>query len=514
MSLHVSLRDTLGQAVNDAAGLRWNVIRYRKRAIGGCRDAEFRVTGNPTALKLLVEYLRFDVEIWNDVGFRAWWGFLYAVDVDATGTVATVLARGWWDILDWRYYSNSTGIHGYFGGSGDKHNLSEGSNITYLAQSFSATGTTWSASRIGVWVYKIGTRADNVVVDICADSAGVPGTVLATATITSAEVLDGANYIEKDLSDPVTVGTGQPTRWIRVSATGSPDASNYWQIGVNGAQGYTGGSLQMYTGTWAARPYDMLFKLIGFVVTTTQIVNAIVDYGQVVTGIDIADASTVTASPYRDGDSTLLTVVEELLSMGNGAGGRMLADMTPNRRLRIYTEPSSASPWTIRGATKTGASLDRMANAVSLAYTSATGAGGAGGTRGTTAFVVDDISVTRFGRKERLATANNIDAANATLMAALLLAELRYPQVTADFGDVSQVVIEGSDGSPIRRDTCPVGFWAKLANHAGAVSESAFTRGASLVFIDEAEYLAEKDEYVPVPKNVPSPLDVISVRDK
>lgn len=78
-------------------------------------------------------------------------------------------------------------------------------------------------------------------------------------------------------------------------------------------------------------------------VTTTQISDAVTAEGEFVTAADIDTASGISSSQYRDGDSTALSEIKELLQMGTSAGGRLLATVTTGRRLRVYAEPTSGS---------------------------------------------------------------------------------------------------------------------------------------------------------------------------
>ncbi len=68
--------------------------------------------------------------------------------------------------------------------------------------------------------------------------------------------------------------------------------------------------------------------------------------GQFLTAVDVKDASGVTSSIYRDGNSTGLAVVEELLRGGTSNNRRLLASVTSSRRLQIFEEP--AKPTTPR----------------------------------------------------------------------------------------------------------------------------------------------------------------------
>jgi hypothetical protein len=77
--------------------------------------------------------------------------------------------------------------------------------------------------------------------------------------------------------------------------------------------------------------------------TTHQIADVVNQSGQFLSGTDILDASGLSASEYRDGDSTAQDVLVNLLRTGTSSGHRLLATVTPDRLLRVYAEPLASS---------------------------------------------------------------------------------------------------------------------------------------------------------------------------
>lgn len=70
--------------------------------------------------------------------------------------------------------------------------------------------------------------------------------------------------------------------------------------------------------------------------TTTQIATIVAEVGEFFTGADIVDASGVSSSEYRDGDSTALAEIEAMLY-------GLTATVTRERILRVEAEPSSGN---------------------------------------------------------------------------------------------------------------------------------------------------------------------------
>ncbi len=83
---------------------------------------------------------------------------------------------------------------------------------------------------------------------------------------------------------------------------------------------------------------------VSSVQTTTQAADIVTASGQFLTGMDIVTASGLSTSEYRAGDNTALDVMTTLLRAGTSGGSRLLATVTPERRLRIAAEPSAQNP--------------------------------------------------------------------------------------------------------------------------------------------------------------------------
>lgn len=83
----------------------YTVTRMSHNAIGGPRRAEITVSGNMMDLWEYVEYMGCPVEIRDEVGRLAWWGYVY--ESRSSNSTAKLYCRGWWDKLSWRYYLNS-----------------------------------------------------------------------------------------------------------------------------------------------------------------------------------------------------------------------------------------------------------------------------------------------------------------------------------------------------------------------------------------------------------------------
>lgn len=76
--------------------------------------------------------------------------------------------------------------------------------------------------------------------------------------------------------------------------------------------------------------------------TTTQIATAVGSHGQFITAVEIENASGISTVETRNGDETLLEVVESLMKKGTTSKIRLLATVDYNRRLHVYAESLSS----------------------------------------------------------------------------------------------------------------------------------------------------------------------------
>lgn len=104
------------------------------------------------------------------------------------------------------------------------------------AQSFLAPGS-YRVSGVEVYLGTIGTPVDHLIVELRASSGSDPGTVLASDTISVADIGAGqwvAKYFEVDL-------TSATTYWIALYRSGATDLSNYYTFRGNLSDVYANG---------------------------------------------------------------------------------------------------------------------------------------------------------------------------------------------------------------------------------------------------------------------------------
>lgn len=257
---------------------------------------------------------------------------------------ATLKCVGWWQTLDWRYLAQSAGLESYAPTTTEEQAIGNAAASTRAAQSFRVSASQpWTAYSAKISLRKQGAPADNVTMELCADAAGVPGTVLTSSTLTGSGLTEATDWIEFVFSTPTLLALAT-TYWLVVKRSGAVDGTNYYAMNVGPALGYTSGLYRLYTGAaWVARgtDADAAFKVTGVQETTEQIRYAIGACAPFISAVEIKTVSGVYSSQYRDGDTPCLSEVEALLKAGTTSGRRLLATVTRERVLRVYQEPSS-----------------------------------------------------------------------------------------------------------------------------------------------------------------------------
>ena len=109
---------------------------------------------------------------------------------------------------------------------------------------------------------------------------------------------------------------------------------------------YSLGALKVWSGAaWVdpANVADLLFAVWGKQEITTQIQKIITDEGQFLTGCDILNTAGVVDYQYRAGANKAMAEAEALLGLNSASGQRLLATVTPDRRVLVSSAPLLAS---------------------------------------------------------------------------------------------------------------------------------------------------------------------------
>lgn len=257
-------------------------------------------------------------------------------------------ARGWFDTLGWRTYHNQAGRAAYTSAGAGVQAVGDISAHTRAGQSFTPAAGSWPVEVVWAMLRKAGCPCDNLCLQLCADSGGSPGSVLASAAPLPATSLpEDYTWTAFTFSTPAEVSQGVPC-WLVWSRSGALSPTDHYVFKVNEALGFSGGVLRLDNGSgWAVRSpdADLLFWAQGATQTSVQIADIAAPGagGQFFSGVRTDCASGLYTCPYREGSTTALHEMLTHLRAGTSSGTELLACVTPERVLVVYPKPPASS---------------------------------------------------------------------------------------------------------------------------------------------------------------------------
>ena len=253
----------------------------------------------------------------------------------------TITCKGWWSTLDWVHWALPAG-EGYGVQGRDIQDV--GAVYSKVAMSFTASSN-YTVDSLAAMVRKVGSPADNTVFSLQADSGGNPsGVDLATGSLALSGMAYDFNWWILPMGTPYAVTSGS-TYWMVFSRSGGNDASNFYYLNVN-EDCSAAGTFKIYSGSWGARSPNAHppYQVIAGEETTAQIANLVAASacGQFFTGVLVDQASGLRTMSYRLGTETGLTEARGLLAFGAPGVGPLQAEVTRERILRVYKQPTEA----------------------------------------------------------------------------------------------------------------------------------------------------------------------------
>ncbi len=131
----------------------------------------------------------------------------------------------------------------------------------YIALNFSASAST-NREKVYLWVRRRGTPTSTLTVELCANNAGTPGTVLKTATATTTNITDTVSVLYEFTFPSVQAVTSGTPYWLKVYASAADSATNYWQVGTTAADTVNLTKDSADNVTYNACSYDLYFRLV------------------------------------------------------------------------------------------------------------------------------------------------------------------------------------------------------------------------------------------------------------
>lgn len=209
-----------------------------------------------------------------------------------------------------------------------------------VAQEF-IPSTTMALERVAIRVAKIGSPADNLLVELCADSAGAPGTVLGTATLAAVDAAaDSVTDTWIEFASLVSV-TASTSYWLKVRRSSSLSATAHWLLGLVEEVSET--TLFYLGSSWTAATRDgvslsMPYRLWDSEDTSDAMERIVTDCGgSFVTAVTVSATSVYrnqyVAEKRRGGEE-----LERLLDIGTASGDRLTAMVNSKRTLTIAAQ--------------------------------------------------------------------------------------------------------------------------------------------------------------------------------
>jgi hypothetical protein len=255
--------------------------------------------------------------------------------------------RGLYDRLNWRYANwPAVAGPGYTTTSAAEQAVGAASTSSKAGQIITVGAGNINVVQVSIYARKQGTPADNLQAAIYAvDAALEPtGSALASWSLAGGSVGAALAWITQSVTEVELQASTQ--YMLVVSRSGAADASNYYLVGVNAALGYAGGALKILNGSnWVARSpdADMNFELRvnDLVESAYQVRDLVTNFGpSLITGVKLVSLSGVKLRSYRDGSTTALDEIEELLETGTADSRRLMCEINAERLFILRVEPA------------------------------------------------------------------------------------------------------------------------------------------------------------------------------
>jgi len=255
--------------------LQFQVNRYSHHAVGGPEAASITAYGDENALGELLWRLRTPVEIIDEQLEPVWWGYIASVTVRIGVIEIGVSLDTMANKVACAYSSIAAGSQ------------TPGTRAT----------TTWASDSASIAMY------------------GTKELLVSLSGATAAQANAARDRVLAARKNPVPILRHNPGQ---SSLSATLDCRGWWSTLA----------WRYYTNTGT-----------NSVETTTQISNIITSVGQFITGVYIKNASGISSSEYRDGDTTAADIIKELMDSGTVNNRRVLASISRDRLATIYEEP-------------------------------------------------------------------------------------------------------------------------------------------------------------------------------
>mgnify|MGYP001336716928 CR=1 FL=1 len=278
-----------------------------------------------------------------------------ATAAPAGEAVLEIEAHGWWETLDWTIYAPAGGRAEHVFSAGSGQPIGTQAANTGVAQSFRLAGESWPVGEVWLRAGKRGTPSDGLRLELCGDTGGVPGALLASSEICAQAVPYAAGWLRFGLASPTLAA--DTSYWLVLRRSGGLDALNYFLWQADEQQGYPDGECRLWDGqAWTVRqpPADLAFRVEGSQ-PAAEFIGALTTQNPYLSGVRFDDAVSQTVLRWRDGRGSCLEELRTVL-----AAGGLLAEVEVDRRLFIRVRPPEGA---VEATMSGGGIVDRSGRA-------------------------------------------------------------------------------------------------------------------------------------------------------
>lgn len=256
---------------------------------------------------------------------------------------AVIQARGWWQTLDWKRYTQPAGLEQNSAPASAFQEVGNQPGSAHLLQTFQLMGAEgWRADRVQLRVAKVGDPGDDLAVFL-QDETGT--STLASGQLASEKIGLNPAWVEVPLNVEIYLAPSTTYR-LRVGRSGGLNAANDYRVDLDEVCCYAPGEFSLWNGfEYVSRnpPADLIFRLVGVSDTAAQLGDLLAPSsgGQFLTGVTLPGPSGIKTGVFRDGTYSALREARALLALGGANGRRLLAGVDRSRHAAIWEAPGA-----------------------------------------------------------------------------------------------------------------------------------------------------------------------------
>lgn len=256
-----------------------------------------------------------------------------------------VEGRGWWETLSWVHVPRDLAFEGFTCPADTAQTLGRSSTESYVAQSFRLESGPQVLAEAVVYLSGVGSPGDGLTLSLCQDAGGVPGTVLASASLPPGQIYSGRAWVRFPFAEPPSLQP-QVTYWLRLGRNGAFSTTAYYRVSVDDYNPYPRGQCLIFNGSgWVARAgglSDWLFYLNAVSRPEERLTAWLAGAaGQFLRRVEVRTAPAAGPLWPQDGLRTCAAALGTLLAAGDAAGHDLSARVTLERALVVEALPEA-----------------------------------------------------------------------------------------------------------------------------------------------------------------------------